>query len=120
MQPGAFQTNIWLAAHFAPARCAAVVYDGAFRRLFVSSRKKGKVSKKNKQIEQPTFNAKWIPYQTGIMLIAVTSIGLAVFTAWQLIPALGWLEGSLYALLFGGMIWVVFFVMKVFYRFMQR
>jgi hypothetical protein len=82
----------------------------------VSSRKKGK----NKSTEQIDYNPKWIPARTGLGLIAVCSIVMAVFTAWQLIPAIGWLEGSLYALLYGGMIWVVFFVMKLFYRFMQR
>ena len=84
----------------------------------MSSRKKGKEGKKN--TETPTYTANWIPARTGMAIIAICSIVMAIFTAWQLIPAIGWLEGSLYGLLYGAMIWIVFFVMMAFYRFTQR
>ncbi len=86
----------------------------------MSSRKKGKEGKKNKSAEQVTYNEKWIPFRTGVSLIAIVSICLAIFTAWQRIPAIGWLQGSLYALMYGVMIWVVFFVIRLFYKFTQR
>ncbi|MGO9409950.1 MAG: hypothetical protein ACLQCB_04275 [Spirochaetia bacterium] len=58
----------------------------------------------------------WIPLQTGTAIITVVSIFMAVLTAWQVIPVRGWITGLLYALLFGGLIWVIFFGMRLFYR----
>ena len=86
----------------------------------MSSRKKGKEGKKNTDTEVMPTNVKWIPARTGMALIAFCSMVMVVFTSWQLIPVLGWFEGLKYALFYGAMIWVVFFAMKLFYRFTQR
>jgi uncharacterized membrane protein len=38
----------------------------------------------------------------------------------QVIPIRGWLEGVLWGLLFGGLIWVIFFGMIYINRFLKR
>ena len=47
--------------------------------------------------------------RNGMIIIAITSIGMAVLTAMQVIPVKGWLEGIVWGLLFGGLIWAIFF-----------
>lgn len=53
----------------------------------------------------------WIPYRTGIIIIAVLSIGMIVMTAYQAVTEFGmtWGEGLLRGLLFGGTLWIIFF-----------
>lgn len=75
------------------------------------ARKKGKNAGK-KNGPQP-----WIPRNTGYIAIAVVSIGLAVWVAWQVIAAgqnIG--KGILWGLLYGGSIWLVFFGMNIFHK----
>ena len=82
--------------------------------------------KKNKQKpeEQPTveksLNQPWISMRNGVKIIAFTSIGMAVLTAWQVIPSKGWLEGILWGLLFGALIWAIFFGNILITRFLRR
>ena len=45
----------------------------------------------------------------GLIIMAITSVAMAVLTAWQVIPSRGWVEGILWGLLFGAFIWVIFF-----------
>jgi len=67
-------------------------------------RKKTKEEKaKNPSVAQP-----WISMHTGLKIITVASIAMAVLTAWQVIPSKGWLEGILWGLLFGVLIWAIF------------
>ena len=47
--------------------------------------------------------------RSGMIVIAITSVAMAVLTAWQVIPSRGWLEGILWGLLFGALIWAIFF-----------
>ena len=58
--------------------------------------------------------------RNGTIIITFTSIGMAVLTAIQVIPVKGWLEGILWGLLFGGLIWVIFFGMIFINRFLKR
>ena len=62
----------------------------------------------------------WISMRSGTIIIIFTSIGMAVLTAIQVIPVKGWLEGILWGLLFGGLIWVIFFGMIFINRFLKR
>jgi uncharacterized membrane protein len=62
----------------------------------------------------------WISMRSGTIIIVFTSIGMAVLTAIQVIPIKGWLEGILWGLLFGGLIWVIFFGMILINRFLKR
>ncbi len=57
---------------------------------------------------------------SGIKIIVFTSIAMAVLTAWQVIPAKGWLEGILWGLLFGVLIWAIFFGNILLNRFLRK
>lgn len=58
--------------------------------------------------------------RSGIIVIAITSIGMAVLTAIQAVPVLGWVEGLLWSALFGALIWIIFFGMNFIHRFFKR
>ena len=58
--------------------------------------------------------------RTGLIIITITSIGLAVLTGSQAIPSLGWGEGLLWSALFGALIWIIFFAMNFVNRFLRR
>jgi hypothetical protein len=69
-----------------------------------------KKSKKQKdQKEEKPASRPWISMRSGLIVIAITSVALAVFMAWQVIPSRGWVEGILWGLLFGALIWAIFF-----------
>jgi hypothetical protein len=75
----------------------------------VAKKKKSNKPKKQKEEENLNLNQPWISMRKGMIIIAITSVVMAVLTAWQAVPARGWLEGILWGLLFGGMIWAIFF-----------
>ncbi len=58
--------------------------------------------------------------RSGIITIAITSVILAVLIAWQVIPSRGWLEGILWGLLFGALIWAVFFGNLLINKFLRK
>lgn len=62
----------------------------------------------------------WISMRSGVIIIAITSLGMTVLTAIQVIPVKGWVEGLLWSVLFGALIWVVFFGMNFINRFFRR
>ena len=71
---------------------------------------KNKTSKKTKEEkEEFPINKPWVSMRGGMIIMAIVSVALAVLIASQVIPANGWLEGILWGLLFGGMIWAIFF-----------
>lgn len=76
--------------------------------------------KKKKQQQkvsiQKEMNQPWIGMKTGTRVIALTSLVMAVLTAWQVIPQRGWVEGILWALGFGALIWVIFYGFYYFRR----
>lgn len=53
----------------------------------------------------------WIPYRTGIIIIAILSIGMIAMTAYQAVTEFGmtWGEGLLRGVIFGGSLWIIFF-----------
>lgn len=77
--------------------------------------KKKKEETPNTSVSQP-----WISMRSGIKIIAFTSIAMAVLTAWQVIPSKGWLEGILWGLLFGALIWAIFFGNILINRFLRK
>ena len=79
-----------------------------------------KTKKRKEQKEETSINQPWISMRSGLKIIAITSIGMAVLTAWQVIPSKGWLEGILWGLLFGGLIWAIFFGNILITRFLRR
>lgn len=68
----------------------------------------------------PPLNKPWISMRTGQRVIAITSIGMALLTAIQVIPYRGWGTGILWSLFFGAMIWVIFYGMLLINRFLRR
>ena len=64
----------------------------------------------------------WIPYRTGIILIAILSIGMTALTVYQAVTESGMPLGQalLTGLFFGGMLWVIFFGFILLNRFLGR
>jgi len=69
--------------------------------------KNDKSKKRQKNLE--AINQPWISMRTGIKIVILCSILMAVLTAWQVIPSRGWLEGIAWGLLFGALILAIFF-----------
>jgi hypothetical protein len=61
------------------------------------------------EIKLSDFRRSWITMRTGIRLITVISIALGIFTSINL-RAGGWGQSLLWGLVFGGSIWLVFFL----------
>ena len=86
------------------------------------------MAKTNKKQPQKTKSEKagvpltqpWISMRKAVIVIAITSIVMAVLTAWQVVPSQGWLNGILWGLFFGGMIWIIFFGNVLVNRFLRR
>jgi uncharacterized membrane protein len=84
------------------------------------SKNKKKSSNQPSDQENKLRAEPWISMRSGVIIIAITSIGLTVLTAIQAVPALGWVEGLFWSILFGAMIWVIFFGMNFINRFFRR
>lgn len=82
--------------------------------------KKTKKSKKQKQADEKKMSQPWISMRRGVIVIAITSLAMAVLTAWQVAPSRGWLEGILWGLLFGAFIWAIFFGNILINRFLRK
>ncbi len=70
--------------------------------------------------KQYTGSEPWISMRTGSIVIAITSIVMAVLTtvqAWETKPPI---EAILWGIFFGALIWVIFFGMLFFNRLMGR
>lgn len=76
--------------------------------------------KNRKQQASDLKAAPWISMRSGLQIITITSIGMAILTAYQVIPQRGWLEGIFWGLLFGVLIWAVFFGFLFFNRLIKR
>jgi len=80
-----------------------------------------KKSKREKEEKAKSLIAQpWISMRSGMKIIAFTSIAIAVLIAWQVIPSRGWLEGILWGLLFGVLIWAIFFGNILLNRFLRK
>ena len=86
----------------------------------IVAKKSNKKKAHKHQKEEINLSQPWISMRSGLKIIAVTSVAMAVLTAWQVIPAKGWLEGILWGLLFGALIWAIFFGNILINRFLRR
>jgi hypothetical protein len=76
----------------------------------VANKNRTKKTPKVKDDKLPVdLNKPWVSLRGGMIIMAITSLVLAVVIASQVIPSTGWLEGIGWGLLFAGMIWVIFF-----------
>mgnify|MGYP001767182110 CR=1 FL=1 len=82
--------------------------------------KKNKKQGKEELPDLASLNQPWIPMRTGLILVGIASVLMAVLTAWQVIPQRGWLEGILWGLLFGALIWGIFFGNILLNKFLRR
>jgi hypothetical protein len=71
--------------------------------------KKTKNQKNDKEGMKELMTAPWIKKRTGIILISITSVFMAVTTAWEAIPVKGLWEGIMWGLIYGAFIWVIFY-----------
>jgi thiol:disulfide interchange protein len=83
--------------------------------IVAKNSKKPKVQKEVKPSNQP-----WISMRSGMITMGITSLALAVFIAWQVIPSRGWLEGILWGLLFGALFWGIFFGNILLNKFLRK
>jgi hypothetical protein len=90
-----------------------------FLESVVAKKKKDEQTLKEQDIEK-SLNQPWISVRTGMKIMTITSIAMAVLTAWQVIPSKGWLEGILWGLLFGALVWAIFFGNILINRFLRR
>ena len=58
--------------------------------------------------------------RTGLTAVILVSVGMAVLTAYTTVPALGWLEGMLWAVGFGVGVWLAFVLFFLFSRWARR
>ena len=77
---------------------------------------KKQTKKTNKS--KPDPYSPWIQMRTGLIVITIVSIGMAVFMGLPAYQAMG-LEGILWGLGFGVAIWVIFFGALLFNRFFR-
>lgn len=85
------------------------------------AKKTGK--KKQKKQANQTLNQNpgpWISMRVGIIVISITSVAMAVLTAYQAIPLKGVVDGILYGVFFGVMIWIIFFGFILINRFLRK
>ena len=85
----------------------------------MTKKKKNKQKPKEQNVEK-SLNQPWISMRSGMKIITITSIAMAVLTAWQVIPSQGWFEGILWGLLFGALVWAVFLGNILITRFLRR
>jgi hypothetical protein len=86
----------------------------------MANKKKLPAGQKSKGLPALPPPEPWISMRNGSVIIIFTSIGMAVLTAIQVAPIQGWLEGILWGLLFGAMIWAIFLGFMFVNRFLKR
>jgi hypothetical protein len=75
----------------------------------IVTKNKNKTKKTPKVKDEEIPIKPWVSMRGGMIIMIITSLALVVLVASQAIPSTGWLEGILWGLLFGGMIWIIFF-----------
>jgi sterol desaturase/sphingolipid hydroxylase (fatty acid hydroxylase superfamily) len=85
------------------------------------------VAKEAKQKSKPSKSAPvqyqagpWISMRTGLTAVTLVSIAMAALTGYTTVPALGWLEGGLWAIGFGAAVWLAFILFFLFSRWARR
>ncbi len=76
----------------------------------MANKNKTKKTPKVKEEEKDLALTKpWVTMRGGMIVMAITSVALAILIAWQVIPNNGWLEGIGWGLFYGALIWIIFF-----------
>ncbi|MDX1612710.1 MAG: hypothetical protein R3300_00290 [Candidatus Promineifilaceae bacterium] len=76
-----------------------------------------KRERREKRSEPPRHNDPWLSRRTGLIVVAVISLIVAVFMTWNASTAddIGWGEALLWGLGFGVSIWVIFSLSLLFF-----
>lgn len=82
------------------------------------AKKTDKEMKENSKLSG-SINEAWISMRTGLIVMAVVSLGMGVLAAWSGIQTQGTVKGLLWGLGFGAAVWVVFAVALIFNRFLR-
>lgn len=87
-----------------------------------ASNKSAKKAAKQASAASELKGTAWIPYRTGIIIIAIVSIGMTALTVYQAMDQFGMTFGEalLRGVLFGGLLWIIFFGFILFNRFLGR
>jgi peptidoglycan biosynthesis protein MviN/MurJ (putative lipid II flippase) len=80
-----------------------------------------KARKKAEQHDsQPDLSAPWISMHSGLIVMGIVSIGLSIWTSFQITSDLSILQKILWGLIFGISVWLVFFGFLLLNRFLRR
>lgn len=82
-----------------------------------------KARKKAEARQNPTESdlfAPWISMRSGLIVMGIVSLGLAVWTAYQASFTNSLINSILWGILFGGSLWLVFFGFMLFNRFLRK
>jgi sterol desaturase/sphingolipid hydroxylase (fatty acid hydroxylase superfamily) len=79
-----------------------------------------KKSEQSKSTPVQYSTGPWLSMRTGLTAVILVSVGMAVLTAYTTVPALGWLEGMLWAVGFGAGVWLAFVLFFLFSRWARR
>jgi hypothetical protein len=87
--------------------------------------KKSKQNNKKSNAEmdaeiRAAMNQPWIGMRTGLIVMGVASIGIAIFIAWQLVPSEGFWKGVGWGVVFGVAMWAIFAAGLLFNRWLRR
>jgi hypothetical protein len=79
-------------------------------------------SKRSRQKAIPSIQARkgWMDSKTGLKVLALVSILLAIFEGWQISSFKSPLESILWGLIFGASIWVIAAIYYAFARWIKR
>jgi hypothetical protein len=77
-------------------------------------------TKQQSQEEVPNLNEPWLSKRTGLIIMAVLSLGIAAFMAWNLEPSEGLFRAVLWGLGFAAAIWGIFGLSFAFNTWMRR
>jgi hypothetical protein len=77
-------------------------------------------SKQGKSEPVQHSNGPWISMRTGLTAVTLASVAMAVLTGYTTVPALGWLEGGLWAIGLGAGVWLAFTLYFLFSRWARR
>ncbi len=87
--------------------------------------KKSKTLSKEEEAAQDAeiraaMNQPWIQMRSGLKIMAVASLFITVFIAWQLVPSEGFLKGVGWGIVFGLSMWLIFFAGVWFNHWLRR
>jgi len=82
------------------------------------AKKSTKKLAKQKSLQENISDA-WISMRTGLIVMALVSVALAVWIAWNAVPTQGTVNGILWGIGFGAAVWVVFLIALTFNRFVR-